>query len=159
MNDETNTTETDTSNPEAAEASVPEAEVSEAPAPAPKKEKKKGVGTYPFRTKKDILAQVAADPDFAKQCLVVIYDRQTGEEQEQKTTKSRNARGFMSSHAVRGSELAVKIKSGETLTDEESAMATALAGRYGKQLAAHFRAEQIAAQPELAEVAKVFSAG
>jgi hypothetical protein len=157
MNDEISTTETET------ETIDPVAETAPAPAtdgpPAPPAPKKKGVGTYPFRTKKDILAQVAADDAFAKSCLCVIYDRQTSVEQELKTTKSRNARGFMSSHAVRGSELAVKVKSGEELTDEEMDKARTLALSYGKQLAAHFRAEQIAAQPELAEVARVFSAG
>lgn len=166
MNDTTNNeTETSNDNPaaEVAEAPTPapEAEVAEAPTPAPKpkKEKKKGVGTYPFRTKKSILAQIAEDDGFAASCLGIIYDRQTSEEQEAKTTKSRNARGFMSSHAVRGSELALKLRSGEAMTDEDTALVRKLALSYGKQLAAHFRAEQIEANPELAAVAKVFSAG
>ena len=155
MEDTNNTTETETSN----DSPVVEVASAPTPAPAPKKEKKKGVGTYPFRTKKSILAQIAADDEFAKVGLGIIYDRQTSHEQETKTTKSRNARGFMSSHAVRGSELAIKVRSGEELTDEDLGKVRAMASCYGKQLAAHFRAEQIAAQPELAVVAEVFSAG
>lgn len=134
--------------------------ITEAPAAEakPKKAKKKGVGQYPFRSKKSILAEIASDDAFALHCLTVIHARQTEYEQEAKTTKDRNARGFMSSHAVRGSELAAKVNSGEELTDEDVDKARALASRYGKQLAQHYRAEQIAADPALAEVAKVFSA-
>lgn len=134
------------------------APVAEAAPPKPKKERKKGVGTYPFRTKKSILAQIATDDAFASQCLCVVYYRQTAHEQVEKTTKDRNAQGFMSSHAVRGSELAVKILADEELTDEDVGKVRELAGRYGKQLAAHFRAEQIQAEPGLAKVAEIFSA-
>lgn len=137
---------------EAPKASAPAA------APKPKKAKKAGVGLYPFRSKASILAEVATSDDFAKSSLCVIHDRQTSYEQEAKTTKDRNARGFMSSHAVRGTELAVKILSGEELTDEEMAKVRGLASRYGRQLAQHHRAEQIAADPALGAVAEVFSA-
>ncbi len=126
--------------------------------PKPKKEKKKGVGTYPFRTKNDILAQIQTDPVFAQGCVGIVYDRQTSEEQVEKTTKSRNARGFMSSHAVRGSELALRLRSGDKVSDEDAVAAVALASRYCKQIAAHFRAAQIASSPELQAVAEVFSA-
>ena len=149
MTTETNTTEISDDNEAAPEEVLPK----------PKKEKKKGVGTYPFRTKKDILAQVQTDGAFAQGCVGIIYDRQTSEEQVEKTTKSRNARGFMSSHAVRGSELALRLRSGEEVSEEDAAAAVVLASRYGKQLAAHFRAEQIASSPELQAVANVFSAG
>lgn len=141
-----NTTETET--PDAA----PAAEAK------PKKAKKKGVGQYPFRSKKSILAEIATSDVFALHCLTVIYARQTEHEQDTKSTKSRNARGFMSSHAVRGSELACKINSGEDLEDEDVDLARALSSRYGKQLAQHYRAEQIASDPALAAVAEVFSA-
>lgn len=126
--------------------------------PKTKKVKKKGVGAYPFRTKKDIVAQIQTDDAFALHCVGVIHDRQTEHERTTKTTKNRNARGFMSSHAVRGCELAEKIRAGEELTDEDVSNARTLAGRYGKQLASHFRAEQIAADPSKADIAKVFSA-
>lgn len=122
---------------------------------APKKPK---VGSYPFRSKRSILEQVATDDAFALHCLLVIHERQTEHEQATKTTKSKNRRGFMSSHAVRGCELAEKVKSNEPLSGEEMGLARTITGRYGKQLAAHFRAEVIAGNPELAKVAEVFSA-
>lgn len=124
----------------------------------PKKAKKAKVGSYPFRSKKSILDQIATDDAFAQHCLCILHDRQTGHEQDTKTTKSKNRRGFMSSHAVRGCELAEKIKVGEELTDEEVVKVREMAGRYGRQLAQHFRAEVIAGNPELAKVAEVFSA-
>lgn len=124
----------------------------------PKPEKAK-VGSYPFRSKRSILEQVAADDAFALHCLCVIHDRQTEHEQATKSTKTKNRQGFMSSHAVRGCELAEKVKSNEPLSEEEMGLARAITGRYGKQLAAHFRAEVIAGNPELAKVAEVFSAG
>lgn len=145
MNNE-NTTETSNDN------------TSEQAAASGTKPKKQKVGSYPFRTKAQIRQQIQEDEAFALHCLGVIYDRQTEHEQENKTTKSRNARGFMSSHAKAGSELGAKIKAGEELSCEEVAQATALAGRYVKQLAAHFRAEQIAGDPALGKVAEVYSA-
>lgn len=113
---------------------------------------------YPFRSKASIVAQINTDTGFALQCLSIMHDRQTSAEQDKKTTINKNKRGFMSSHAVTGSTLAVKVKSGEGLTAEETEKAVAIASRYGKQLAEHFRAEQIRANPELNAVAAMFSA-
>ena len=134
-----------------------ETETAEAPK-AEAKPKKQKVGSYPFRSKREILAEVATDDAFALHCLCVLHDRQTEVEQATKTTKTRNRRGFMSSHAVRGCELAEKVKGGDALTDEDVAKTRSLVSRYGRQLAAHFRAEAIAASPDLAKVAEVFSA-
>lgn len=131
----------------------------EAATPKPAKAKKAKVGSYPFRSKRSILEQVATDDAYALHCLCILHDKQTEHEQATKSTKSKNRQGFMSSHAVRGCELAEKVKSNEPLSDEEMGLARAITGRYGKQLAAHFRAEVIAANPELAKVAEVFSAG
>ena len=129
------------------------------PAPKAAKPKKQKVGSYPFRSKRAILDQVAEDDAFMLHCLCILHDRQTAHEQATKSTKSKNRQGFMSSHAVRGCELAEKVKSNEPLSDEEVGLARAITGRYGKQLAAHYRAEVIARNPELAKVAEVFSAG
>jgi hypothetical protein len=130
-----------------------------APVPkAAKAPKKKGVGLYPFRSKASILAEIMVSDDFAKASLLVIHARQTSYEQEAKTTKDRNARGFMSSHAVRGTELAIKILDCEELTSEEMEKVRGLASRYGRQLAQHDRAVQIERDPALGAVAEVFSA-
>jgi len=113
--------------------------------------------TYPFLSKAQIKARILADDTFMLTCLQVMYSRQTEYEQERKEMRDRNRRGFMSSHAVNGSILAVKARN-ESLTEEETAKAREMVSRYTKQLAAHFRQEAIEAQPELRQVAALFSA-
>jgi hypothetical protein len=115
------------------------------------------VKQYPFVTKSQIKARLVAEPQFVVLCLSIMLDRQTEYEQEAKTTVSRNRRGFMSSHAVKGTTLAVKAR-GEGLTQEEQDAAQGIVLHYTKQLAAHFRSEAIASDPSLAEAARVFSA-
>lgn len=115
------------------------------------------IKSYPFVTKSTIKARIESDDAFMLQCLAVLYSRQTSHEQDTKSTRDRNRRGFMSSHAVTASVLAVKATA-EGLTEEETCKARAIVSRYTKQLAAHFRQEAIAADPDLAEAARVFSA-
>lgn len=113
---------------------------------------------YPFQSKAQILA---AQTDFAV-CvshLLSLYAAQTADEQAEENTKFKNRRGFMSSHAVTGSKLAVKIKSGEELSDEDVSKVRSIVCRYGKQLAAFSREEAMAANPELRAIADIFSAG
>lgn len=111
---------------------------------------------YPFASKRQIKERIANDQSFAHECLLVIYRRQTEPEQERKETINRNKRGFMSSHAVRGTTLAVKILAGEWLNPEEEGLVTAIAGSYSKQLGEHFRTQALAERPELAETARMF---
>ncbi len=112
---------------------------------------------YPFATKAEILAS-QADFSVCLEHLGQLYDAQTSEEQEAKDTQVKNARGFMSSHAVVGSTLAVKARSGEALTEEEQAKVRSIVCRYGKQLAAFSRKAAMAANPELKKIAEIFSA-
>lgn len=112
---------------------------------------------YPFATKAQILAS-QADFSVCLEHLGQLYDAQTSEEQDAKDTRVKNARGFMSSHAVTGSTLAVKARSGEALTDEEQDKVRSIVCRYGKQLAAFSRAAAMAANPELKKIAEIFSA-
>ncbi len=124
-------------------------------AKAPKAERVKY--NYPFATKAQILESQA---DFAT-CLhhlEQLYSAQTADEQAKETTFSKNRRGFMSSHAVTGSKLAVKARSGEELTPEEQQAVRSIVCRYGKQLAAFSREADIRANPELKKIAEVFSA-
>lgn len=114
------------------------------------------IKSYPFVSKSQIKSRLATDNAFVLVCLAVMYSRQTAYEQDAKNTVVRNRAGFMSSHAVRGSNLAVKA-AGEGLTEEETEAARDLVSHYSKQLAAHFRAEAIAADPSLVEAARVFS--
>lgn len=98
--------------------------------------------SYPYVTKKQVAERLADDADFRVECLLVLYRRQTEDEREEKDTKYKNRRGFMSSHAVWGTKLAEKVISGEDLTEEEEGKIEGIVPRYTKQLAAHFRAEQ-----------------
>lgn len=115
------------------------------------------INSYPFLSKAQIKARIEADDVFLLECLQVMYSRQTEYEQETRETRDRNRRGFMSSHAVNGSVLAVKAKA-EGLTEEETDKARAIVSRYTKQLAAHFRQEALRENPELREAARLFSA-
>lgn len=111
---------------------------------------------YPFLTKAQIKTRIAEDDAFVVECLTVMHSRQTEHEVDSKTTKDRNKRGWMSSHAVRGTEYAVKVLAGETLDEEEMALARKMVGSYSKQLASHFRQARLAEEPELAATAAVF---
>lgn len=114
--------------------------------------KKKGGGNrYPFETKAQIVARIDTDDEYVMEAMGILYRRQTEDERETKETKYKNRRGFMSSHAVNGTKLVEKVLYlGEEWTDEDLAQARSIARRYGKQLAAHFRAEKLAQSPDLA---------
>lgn len=110
---------------------------------------------YPFLTKSDITARIAQDDVYVVEALQILQHRQTSDEEEAKTTKYRNARGWMSSHAKRGTELAAKAQT-EGLTGQELEEVRALVGRYTKQLANHHREVAIRENPELATEAACF---
>ena len=123
---------------------------------APKAERVKY--NYPFQTK----AQILASQDDLATCLLhleQLYAAQTADEQDQESTFFKNKRGFMSSHAVTGSKLAVKVRNNEELTDEDEAKIRGIVCRYGKQLAAFSREAAIRANPELKKIAEIYSAG
>jgi threonine dehydratase len=110
---------------------------------------------YPFTTKAQVAERLATDDTFVVRALQILQHRQTSDEDEAGATKHKNARGWMSSHAKRGTELA-HIASGEGLSVSELAETRALVSRYTKQLAAHLRDEAIAERPELQEEAACF---
>ena len=123
----------------------------------PKKAPKPKIN-YPFPSKREILESQAHD-DVVVEHLGILYRAQTEDERETKDTIYKNRRGFMSSHAVNGTKLAEKVLFGEELTPEDWDMARKIVSRYGRQLAAHYREDMISRNPELAEIAKIFSAG
>ncbi len=137
----------------------PETQRSQREPEAPKAKPKNGGNGYPFPTKREILARIAADRDFRVASLLVLYRRQTEDEQETKETKWKNRRGFMSSHAVNGTRIAQAILAGEELSDEDEAKLGAIVPRYSKQLAAHARQEALAADPSKADTAACFFGG
>jgi len=119
--------------------------------------KPKGGNKYPFRTKRDIVAQLETDDEFVVEAMGILYRRQTEDERETKETKYKNRRGFMSSHAVNGTKLVEKMLiDGEAWDEADLAKARSIAVRYGKQLAAHFRQESLSGNPELAAEAACF---
>jgi hypothetical protein len=152
----------DVAEEEAADSPAETEEATQTAAPKKKARKKrvnKNPKPYPFRSKKDIVAEVESSDDFCLECLGILYERQTASEQAKGTTETRNRAGFMSSHAVVGTKLAKKVADGETLDEEELAQAHKIVCRYGRQLAAHFRQAEIDADPAKAELAALFSAG
>ena len=98
--------------------------------------------SYPFVTKAQVAARLASDPEFCLEALQVLVRRQTEDEREQSTTKWKNKRGLMSSHAVRGTAIAKKLAAGEELSPEEVGRACEIVSHYVKQLTNHYRAEQ-----------------
>jgi hypothetical protein len=112
--------------------------------------------SYPFLTKNQIKARIETDWVFCCEAIVIVYNRQTSFEQETKSTHSQNKRGFMSSHAVVGSKIAQKLLQGVALDDEEVGKVCAIASRYTKQLADHFRSQAVSENPALAEKAAAF---
>ncbi len=113
---------------------------------------------YPFVTKAQIKERLEQDPQYRRQAMVILFALQTAYEQDTSTTLSKNRQGFMSSHSVWGTRIAKKLNAGEELSAEEVGKMDAIAPRYSRQLAVHFRAQMIAEQPALKAVAALFSA-
>jgi hypothetical protein len=113
---------------------------------------------YPFVTKATIKTRLETDFEYRCQAMAILHTLQTEHEQATKSTLNKNRQGFMSSHAVKGSTVAVKIKAGEPLTAEDVAVVDTIAPRYSRQLATWSRAQAIANDPALAKVAGMFSA-
>jgi hypothetical protein len=111
---------------------------------------------YPFLSKAQIVAKLESEPDFVKQACLILTSRQTEDELASHDTKWKNRRGWMSSHAHFGTACAEKIARDEELTDAELAKLTGMVCKYRKQLAAHFRAEALEANPDLADAGKIF---
>jgi hypothetical protein len=113
---------------------------------------------YPFVTKAQIKDKLENDPQYRCEAMAILHTLQTEHEQATKSTLNKNRQGFMSSHAVKGSKVAEKIKAGETLTEEDWKVVDTIAPRYSRQLATFARAQAIASDPALAKVAGMFSA-
>jgi hypothetical protein len=113
---------------------------------------------YPFVTKKTIKAKLDTDQAYRIQAMAILHTLQTEHEQATNSTVVKNRQGFMSSHAVKGSKVALKIKAGEPLSPEDLDVVDTIAPRYSRQLATFARAQAIAADPALAATAEMFSA-
>jgi len=63
-----------------------------------------------------ILASLVSNPNAVKKALVILYRRQTADEQKHRDTKHSNKQGFNTAHAKEGTRLARKILAGENLS-------------------------------------------
>ena len=104
---------------------------------------------YPFLTKKQIEARLQGEPIFVAECLQILGERTAARQTGDK------AMGFMVSHKEAGKKL---LSVTEGWNEEQVGAARKICLSYTTQLAKHFREQEIAANPDLAEVAKVFSA-
>lgn len=110
---------------------------------------------YPFVTKAQLAVRLQ-DFAFCCEAMAVLFDRQTAFEQDTSSTLSKNRRGFMSSHAVHGTRIARALRAGEPISEEDVPRVLAIAPRYTKQLADHFRQLATEADPALADQAACF---
>ncbi len=115
--------------------------------------------SYPFASKAQIKARLEEEPQYRYEAMVLLFTMQTQYEQETAKTRSKNRIGFMSSHSVHGTRIAKLIIASEPIDMEDEVRILQIAPRYSRQLAAHLRAQEIAAKPELQEIARIFSAG
>lgn len=89
----------------------------------------KSPATVRFETMKNtIAAKLLCDPKWVEKAILVLYDRQTSDEQAGGETRHDNAQGFTSADAKRMSFVAEFLKSGKHLTREKAL------GTYGHRL-------------------------
>lgn len=121
-------------------------------APTPRKSSKKAsspvvaaVRTYPFDSKRDITARIVADDQEAVAALTKIHSLDAGMCSQKK---------LISGLAARVVEAGDKASTDSKLVDE----CRVLSLRYVRRLAKEARRERLAANPELKELASLFSA-
>jgi hypothetical protein len=85
-------------------------------------------------TKADILALLLRNDKAVERAMVVLFLRQTSDEQDGKVTRHSNGRGFNYFHAERGTYFAKWILSGRKLTGSHLAAARKMACYYARQL-------------------------
>lgn len=111
---------------------------------------------YPFTSRKDMKASLDSSFEVRSQAMVTLFTNQTAHEQDTKSTVVKNRVGFMSSHAVKGSAVALKLIAGEALTDDDVDTINKIAPRYSRQLAVLARNVALASDPTLADQAALF---
>ena len=124
---------------------------------------------YPFIGEKGVRRALDDNPALKQVNAVLMYHLQTAVEQGAKETIEKNKRGLMSSHAATASKLIASLLVGaepdpETVYKADGfsfvgheAYLTHVGSRYAKQLSVALRSAAIAAEPELAVTAGMFS--
>lgn len=86
--------------------------------------------------KEDIIGLLNTNPKAVERAMVVLYNRQTLDEQRSEITTHRNGRGFNAAHAHLGSYYAKWVISGKHLTGTHLEKARKIALQYAGQLLA-----------------------
>ena len=85
-------------------------------------------------TKDYIKKMITADRSWTERAVVVIYERQTADEQQDGETRHNNKVGFSGPDAYILSEFARWLKSGKHLSRKQLALAQKRIGKYAGQL-------------------------
>jgi hypothetical protein len=101
--------------------------------------------------RRTLLSQLASNSRLVERAIIVLYERQTADEQSSSTTVHHNGKGFSAWSAERGSYYARWIQSGKHLTGVHLQRARHIAQRHVRQLVE--LAQQKAASKEVAHTA------
>jgi hypothetical protein len=107
---------------------------------------------YPFESKATVKRRLEHEAAFVLECLALIQARH---ELRLSGAATDGPSGWMSSQRTKGAALAMKAASGR-LTAQETVEAARLLARYSRQIAAALRDRALAADPSLADAARVF---
>ncbi len=88
-----------------------------------------------MHTPKSITALLYRNPNAVRRGLIVLYERQTADEREDKNTKHLNKRGFNYFDAKSGTDLAKKVLADQPFTFDEMIAARSMILKYAGQLA------------------------
>jgi hypothetical protein len=109
--------------------------------------------TYPFATRRQIATRIDTEPEFARECALVLQARTV--ERLAGKAPSGKAWGWMSSERVIAGKLVAAVEAG-TLTDADEIKLRTFVRRYSRQVAEHSRGLVLREHPELAEAAARF---
>lgn len=78
--------------------------------------------------------RLATNPNWATEGLLRIYERQTTDEQEGRTTSHHNKVGFSGAHAEIMSSYAEQIREGKTMSSNQMRVIHRIMPKYARQL-------------------------
>jgi hypothetical protein len=104
---------------------------------------------YPFVTRRQVVARLGRDPEFAGACLAILHRRFVDRDILPPPA------GWMASDVKRAEELYSRLDAGEA-SPSDLALATKLAQRYARQIASHFRDDELARNPSLKPLAAIY---
>jgi len=87
-----------------------------------------------MHTAESIKALIDKSDAACERAIVILYQRQTQDEQHSRTTSHKNGRGFGAFDADFGSSLAQQVMSGQRLTSRQLIHARRMAKKYVRQI-------------------------